>query len=344
MRRVLIVKIGAMGDVLHALPAVTALRTLHPEWQIDWAVDPRWAPLLSVPSVVNQLYMVPTRAWKKRPFSIGTARQILGLKRALQSNAYDLCMDLQGTIRSSVVGKMAVAKRFVGLEAPRERIARMFYGEKIAVTSTHVVEQACELLGAAVGETLTPAAVSLSVDDAAEAWCSATIARACHGRPFVMMAPSAGWGAKQWPPERFGAVAAALAQKGYLTLISTVPNSNDAPAYRAAAASEGAAQVVPCNIPQLIALLRRAELMIGGDTGPLHLAAALGRPVVGIYGPTDPARNGPYGTVTRVLRHPSSEKDHHRRAQTEAGLLQIASVEVTAAALDLLRPPTLETA
>ncbi len=344
MLSVLILRIGAMGDVLHALPAVTALRALHPEWQIDWAVDPRWAPLLQVPSAVDRIYLVPTRAWKKRPLSLGTAQQILGLKDALRSGAYDLCVDMQGTIRSSIVGKMSAAERFVGPAAPRERIARLLYGERIAVSAAHVVDQACELLGAAVGESLHPAAVSLPVDEAAETWCSAAIARVCHGRPFVVMAPSAGWGAKQWPPERFGAVAAALAHRGYLTLINTAGNSNDAPAYRAAAASEGAAQVIPCNILQLVALLRRAALLIGGDTGPLHLAAALGRPVVGLYGPTDPARNGPYTEAGRVLRHASSRRDHHHRAQTEAGLLQIPSEEVTAAALDLLRPSTLERA
>ena len=159
------------------------------------------------------------------------------------------------------------------------------------------------------------------------------------------MAPSAGWGAKQWPPERFGAVAAGLALHGYVSLVNA-SSDEDATAAKVAATSGGAAQVVACNIPQLIALLRRAALLIGGDSGPLHLAAALGRPVVGLYGPTDPARNGPYATASRVLRHASSTRDHHRREQVEAGLLQIFPEEVVRAALDLLQPAgsTLETA
>jgi len=338
-----------MGDVLHALPAVSALRRLHPDWEIDWAVDPRWAPLLGA-AAVDQLHLVPTRAWKQRPLSLETARQILRLKDELRSRAYDLCVDLQGTIRSAVVGRMAGAARFVGPDAPRERLARLLYGERIRTTATHVINQACELLGAAVGERLEAAAVTLPVD--AEAWCSAMLERVCQGRPFVVMAPTAGWGAKQWPPERFGAVAAALAQHGYVTLINSAGKGDvasgdgDAVAAKVVAASGGSAHVVTCGIAQLVSLLRRAALLIGSDSGPLHLAAALGRPVVGLYGPTDPARNGPYTAATRVLRHPSSRRDHHRHAETEAGLLQIATEQVVAAALDLLRPAasTLETA
>ena len=102
-------------------------------------------------------------------------------------------------------------------------------------------------------------------------------------------------------------------------------------------ASGGTAVVVPCSVGQLIALTRCASIVVAGDTGPLHLAAALGRPVIALFGPTDPARNGPYGTPSRVLRHPSSQKDHTRHAETEEGLMQITAAEVSAAAFDLLR-------
>jgi heptosyltransferase-1 len=105
---------------------------------------------------------------------------------------------------------------------------------------------------------------------------------------------------------------------------------------RVVEASEGVATLVSCSVGQMIALVRRAGLMIAGDTGPLHLAAALERPVVGMYGPTDPARNGPYGTVSRVLRHGSSTRDHSRRQETEQGLMQITTEEVVEAALELL--------
>jgi heptosyltransferase-1 len=189
------------------------------------------------------------------------------------------------------------------------------------------------LLGAAVGETLRPAKVTLPVDPAAEQWCDALLAGV--GERFVLVSPAAGWGAKQWPAERYGAVAAALARAGFRTLVNAA-SSEDAVGKRVVETSEGAAMLVPCSVGQMIALVRRASVVIAGDTGPLHLAAALERPVIGLFGPTDPARNGPYGTVSRVLRHESSKNDHSRHQETERGLMQITTGEVVETALELL--------
>ena len=186
-----------------------------------------------------------------------------------------------------------------------------------------------------MGETLQPPKVTLPVEPAAEQWCEKLLASTARER-FVVIAPTAGWGAKQWPAERYGAVAAELARAGYRTLVNAA-SSADETGNRVVAASGGAAMLAPCSIGQLIALLRRASLVIAGDTGPLHLAAALERPVVALYGPTDPARNGPYGTRSRALRHPSSRRDHSRHAETEAGLMQITTGEVVQAALELLQ-------
>jgi len=203
------------------------------------------------------------------------------------------------------------------------------------VRSAHVVEQGCELLGAAVGEKLQPAKVTLPMDEAAERWCDEMLGKiVARGERFVFIAPTAGWGAKQWPAERYGAVAAELGKAGYRTLVNEA--LGDRFADGVIAASAGAATLVPCSVGQMIALVRRAGLVIAGDTGPLHLAAALERPVVGLFGPTDPARTGPYGTRSRVLRHESSGTDHSRRAETEEGLMQITVGEVVEAALELL--------
>jgi heptosyltransferase-1 len=152
---------------------------------------------------------------------------------------------------------------------------------------------------------------------------------------FAMIAPTAGWGAKRWPAERYGAVAAALVRAGFPTLVNA-DSPKDEAGIRVVEASGGAATLVPCTVGQMIALVRRAGVVIAGDTGPLHLAAALERPVVGLFGPTDPARNGPYGTPSRVLRHGSSRVDHSRHVETEEGLMQITTEEVVEAALELL--------
>jgi heptosyltransferase-1 len=290
--------------------------------------------------LVDRCYPVPTREWKQRPVSLDTLSSIRAVRRELRRERFDLCIDMQGTIRSSMVGWMAGANAFAGPADPRERPARWMYGQKIKVNTAHVIEQGCEILGAAIGEPLTPAKAELPADATAEAWRDELLSRLIPGTTtpkFAIIAPSAGWGAKEWPAERYGAVAAELARTGYVPLVNAV-YADDLLANDVVDASDGTAVVVPCSVGQLIALTRRASLVIAGDTGPLHLAAALERPVVALFGPTDPARNGPYGTPSRVLRHPSSRKDHTRHAATEEGLMQITVDEVVVAAFDLLQP------
>jgi len=340
-----------MGDVLHAMPAVAALRERHPDWFIGWAIEPGWSELLQAKGevdgvasrspgrdahrpLVDLLIPVPTRDWKGRPFSLHTLRNITGLQRELRGDHYDLCVDMQGSIRSSVIGRMAGATVFAGAAEPRERPAARLYKQKVRLSATHVVEQGCELLGASVGETLRSAKVTLPVDLVAEHWCDALLGGVRE--KFAFLAPTAGWGAKQWPAERYGAVAKTLARAGFRTLVNAV-SMEDGIGGRIVETSDGAATLVPCSLGQMIALVRRAGVVIAGDTGPLHLAAALERPVVGLFGPTDPARNGPYGTVARVLRHASSKNDHSRHQETEHGLMQITTGEVIQAALELLR-------
>jgi heptosyltransferase-1 len=152
---------------------------------------------------------------------------------------------------------------------------------------------------------------------------------------FAILNPGAGWGAKQWPAERYGEVARALADQGLRSILNYGPGEEELVRV-AEAASGGTARTMSCTISELIALTRRARLFIGGDTGPLHLAAALRVPVVGIYGPTDPARNGPYGTRSLVLRSAESVTSHARRAAVDEGMLTIGSEAVVAAAKSLL--------
>jgi heptosyltransferase-1 len=321
--RVLIVRIGAMGDVLHAMPAVAALRERHPEWRIGWAIEPAWRELFEAESechdvawrfsgrnsrrpLIDLWSAVPTRAWKRRPLSLSTLRDIADLRRELRRDHYDICVDMQGSIRSAMVGRMAEAKMFAGAAATREAPAAWLYRRKIRLSATHVVEQGCELLGAAVGEALQPAKVTLPVDTAAEEWCDQLLADV-----------------------------EVLGRAGFRTLVNAA-SLEDKIARRVVEASGGAAMLVPCSIGQMIALVRRAGAVIAGDTGPLHLAAVLERPVVALFGPTDPARSGPYGTSARVLRHGSSQVDHSRHPGTEKGLMQITVDEVVGAALELL--------
>jgi heptosyltransferase-1 len=342
--RLLIVRLGAMGDILHALPAVTALRQARPEWQIGWVVEPRWQALLATPGsavrgpempLVDRLHFASMREWKRRPLSGRTFAEIRALRRELRAANYGAVLDLQGAVRSAAIGLMAGCKRCIGEAAPREWLARWLFTERVAARGAHVVEQDVELASAVAGDALAPADPLLPVDPGAEAWCGAWLAATLPGefRPIALIAPGAGWGAKRWPPERYAAVARGLADRGLRVVVNAGPGEES---LAAAITSTGAAVPLSATLPQLIALTRRIALCIAGDTGPLHLACALGRPVVGIYGPTDPSRNGPFGVRARVLRSPGSRRDHTRHAAPESGLLTIQPEDVLGAAGELL--------
>lgn len=340
--RVLIVRVGAMGDVLHALPAAAALRRACPDWQIDWAVDQRWAPLLVDSTghspVVTAVHTAPVKSWGSSPLSPRTFGSIRTLRRALRSSAYDLAVDMQGTIRSAVIGYLAKAGKLAGYDNPRESAAKRLYGLRIPRQGIHVVEQGRALLSDATGIPLELSSTDtlLPIDDAAERWAASET----NGARFCLVSPTAGWGAKQWPAERFGELARSLASRGLETLVNA-SRFDDPIAARVVSASAGAARVVASSIEQMTSLLRRATIYVGGDSGPTHLAAALGVPLVGLYGPTDPARNGPWGSgPMRILRHGDSATSHKRIEEIDRGLAQIQVSRVEEAVDALLNIPS----
>ncbi len=351
--RLLVVRLGAMGDILHALPAVTALRKSNPQWVIGWVVDPRWQALLRAETIeqgaedreldscakrgpgqplVDHIHFAPAKEWGRRPLSAKTFREIAALRRALRAGGYDAVLDIQGAVRSAVIARLAGCSRVIGETAPREHIARWLFSERVATRGSHVIEQDFELASAVAGEPLAIGKPLLPVDPAAESWCEKVLPA---GARIVLMNPGAGWGAKRWPPERYAAVAQGLADRGFEVLVNTGPGEEPL-AQVVVQATKCAARLLMPSLGQLVELTRRIDLCIAGDSGPLHLACALGRPVVGIYGPTDPSRNGPFGTRAKVLRSPLSRRDHSRRAEPEAGLLTIQPEEVLRAADELL--------
>jgi heptosyltransferase-1 len=316
-----------MGDVLHALPAAAALRKARPEWTIDWVVDERWAPLLEANGfggpVVNVAFRVAIKQWKRRPFAPKTAREFLEF-RSLRGS-YDTVVDMQGTLRSGAIGWLAGGRTLTGYADPRERMAARLYGTKVRRAGQHVVEQGAALLGAACGVELEPVAPELPREEWAEAWAEELVGpdRVC------VLAPGAGWGAKRWPAEKFGALAAAMRARGFRVMVNA-SRKDDALAAQVVAASGGAvvaggaAEMAVCNVTGLVALLRRAAVVVGNDSGPMHLAATLGVPVVALFGPTDPARNGPWGVGRRsVVRDRASKTSYKRSEAVDAGLARV---------------------
>ncbi len=314
--KILIVRVGAMGDVLHALPAVAALRSARPEWEIDWVVDPRWSPLLVDAEgrgpVVGRVHLAETKKWSKAPASPKTLRSIFELRRDLRSESYDLAVDMQGTLRSAVIGRMSGSGKFAGYSDPREALAARFYRTPLVRKGQHVIEQGAALLGEACGLALEPKGFDLPHEEWADKWAAEVVG----DRRTCLLAAGAGWPAKCWAVEKYGTLAVELNAMG-MDVVVNAPRKDDALAAAVVEASAGAARVVVCNVTGLIALMRRMALMVGGDSGPTHLAAALGIPLVALFGPTDPERNGPRGPGPKVVLRDAASVTSYKRAHTE---------------------------
>jgi heptosyltransferase-1 len=346
IERLLIVRLSAMGDVIHTLPAAQALRHTFPKAMIGWVIEERWAELLCAPGtplrgprsaqrpLADWVHPVNLTGWRKSLLTISTAQQIAKVWNDVRSVRYDVAVDLQGAIRSAVLARWSGAHVVYGAAESRESPASLWYTRRAVARGVHVVEQNVSVAEAVAQRKLAVPRVELPRDAEAERSMEQRLAETgIHG--FAILNPGAGWGAKRWPAERYGRVARQLKELGVGAILNYGPGEEDL-AREAEAASEGAARAMKCSISELIALTRRARLFVGGDTGPMHLAAALQVPVVAIFGPTDPARNGPYGTRSVVLRNPASPTTHARRAEPDEGLLEISTEAVVDAARRLL--------
>ncbi len=334
-----------MGDIIHTLPAVTALRQTFPEAILGWVIEECWAELLcTLPEprsgplserrpLIDRVHTVNTKAWRASPLSTQTWEQIAAGFSELRAQRYEFAIDLQGAVRSALIARWSGAPVVYGFTQPRENVASMFYSHQISARGSHVVEQNLSLAAGVVRRPLELPKIQFPRDQAVEDGYEERFGKIGD---FALLNPGAGWGAKRWPAERYGDVAKALATEGVKSLINFGPGEEQL-MQQVESASEGAAKGVACSLTELIALTRRARVFVGGDTGPMHLAAALGIPVVGIFGPTNPARNGPFATRSIVLRNPISPTSHSHRAQPDPGLLEIRVDEVVAAARTLLR-------
>jgi heptosyltransferase-1 len=362
VRSILVVRLGAMGDLIHAIAAVSALRAALPECKIGWLIEKRWSHLLCASGfasrgersqerpLVDDLFAVDIRALRSNPISPATWKELRRGFAELRSAGYEQVVDLQGAVRSALFARLSGASDSWGESHPREAPAAIFYRHAVPVSGTHVAQQNLALISAVAGIPLDFCAPLLPHDAGSTEWCEqlligrstpprATTARV--GDPseagFCILNPGAGWGAKCWPPSAFAEVARRLAEVGVRSLVNSGPGEERL-ARQVAESSGGAAEAISCTVSQLIELTRRARLFIGGDTGPMHLAAAFGVPVVGLFGPTNPERNGPWRTRSIVLRSQRSATSYHHTARPDRALQSIAPADVARAALALLRP------
>ena len=306
--RILVVRLGAMGDIIQTLPAVASLKHSFPGSRLTWVVESKWAPLLEDNPFVDRVAR----------FRRDGAAQVLDSCRELRAESYDFAVDFQGLIKSALVASLARAERIFGFHQAeaRERPAALFYSSKVRSSSVHVVERALDLAAAAGAANLLRTFALPS--GAAEA--------ALPDREFVLASPLAGWRSKQWPLEYYATLAIRLQQELGLELVLNGPPGSVEMLRQAPGALPACTSVAG-----LIDLTRRALAVVGVDSGPMHLAAALGKPGVAIFGPTDPARNGPWGGTMKVLRSPRAVTTYKRGSGIGADMAAISVEQVLAA-------------
>jgi len=298
--RILVVRLGSMGDVVAALPAVASLKHSMPQSRLTWVIEPKWSVLLAGNPYVDSVITFERRTfrdWRK-------------VWRELRGARFDIAVDFQGLVKSALLATAAGPERIFGFTAEyaREAPASWFYSDKVAIRSYHAVERNLDL-AAAAGATnilrsfpLPPGAPEGDLPPG----------------DFILASPLAGWGAKQWPAEYYSELAQSLRRDFSLPLVLNAPRPVDV---------DGVWQHVS-GIPGLIHATRRATAVVGIDSGPTHLAAALGKAGVAIYGPTDPARHGPYGECFTVLRSSSAETSYRRTAEPDLSMRAISPQQV----------------
>jgi lipopolysaccharide heptosyltransferase I len=302
--RFLIVRLGALGDVVHAIPAVAALRARYPEARIDWLVDPRYTNLLQMMTGVDHVIAMDPRG------GVVTLLRTLG---ELRRTGYDAVVDLQGLLKSALLARAAGGRRVIGLprEHLREGLARFAYSETADPgRNPHVIRKGLGVMRAlGVDDDRLSFPLNLPRTTTAD-----VAARQFEPDGFALINPGAAWPNKRWAPDRFGAVAAGIRERLNVRSLVVWGPGEQALASLVVEASRGAAEVAPpTDLVDLVAIARRAKVMIAGDTGPLHVAAAVGTPVVALFGPTFAERNGPWSPADIVVSRAARCVCHYER-------------------------------
>jgi len=330
--RILLVRTSALGDIVHTLPVLAALRQQLPDACVGWVVEATFAPLLKAHPDLNALFPVRTRAWRRQN-ALRTAGEIGHAIARLRAFRADLAFDLMGNHKGALLARLSGARRVIGpaRQDRREPSSALWIHEPVSLSGDHAIDRALALL-APLG--ITPKRVDLGGTRLLpEARPDADL-----DLPYALIQPGAGWGNKQYPAPWWGQVAKRLRKATGLAIRVLIAPGEAALAEAVAAASGGAATPIDARAFEiLVQRLRGACLVLGGDTGPLHLAHALGTRVLCVMGPTDPRRHGPYNASHSALWHrlPCSFC-YKRMSSTRACLLAIAPERVVKRAISAL--------
>jgi heptosyltransferase I len=322
--RFLLVRLGSMGDIIHALPSAAALRDTFPNARIDWAVEARWTRLLKgnpdVDNVISADRKSATgmaRTWKK-----------------VRSAGYTCAVDFQALYKSALLAFASGAPRRIGFKSSyaREGLAAAFYTERLNPRGPHKVDHNCTLVQAAGAR--RPARVRFPI--AIEGEDEETVGRELSAKgiqEYFVLNPGGGWMSKCWPAANYGQLHHELAKRfEWRGVVIFGPGEESLARDVVAAGGESPPVVMGLGLGPLMALLRRAKFVVSADTGPLHLASAVDAPVIGLYGPTDPSRNGPYWPADVVVRNPhASVTTYNRESSYSPAMLSITVEQVVKA-------------
>lgn len=318
--RFLVVRLGSLGDIVHAFPAVSGLRASFPDAEIIWLTHPKWQFLVKACKLPTEVWTVDSRKWPN-------VRSIL---ERIRKHPFETAIDYQGLWKSAALPFLARVPRRIGFSSQtvREIGVPILYTDRVkANASRHIADQNGEL-SLRAGATFPVGNFNLQVSDEDEQVVRARLAQ--EGvEAYVVLSPGGGWGSKCWPTERYGQLAAKIRDEfGLRTVINVGPGEENLAAAVQHAAQDSQAVPFIGSLGQLMALLKNSTAVVAGDTGPLHLADALGARVVAIFGPTDPARNGPYRRSGIVLRWEGAATTYKREIEPDESLLHISVDEV----------------
>jgi heptosyltransferase I len=301
---ILVIRLGALGDILHALPAVASLKQSFPDRRILWLVSRKWLPILAGNPTIDELI----------PFErsdLGSFRQ---LRSKLRRSGIDWAVDFQGLLQSAVIGKLSRARTFYGFDrvVAREPLASLFYTQRIHVVGPHRIERNLQLVQATGATTLTfDSWIPPGADDG-------KLPRS----PFVLASPFAGWKGKEWPLDRYDQLGQCLKKEGIVLVL----NVSEQQARQVSHLKHVTLHV--SSLDGLIHATRMATAVVGVDSGPLHIAAALKKPGVAMFGPTDPAQTGPFHSPMQILRAPNAKTTYKRGKQVDPSMSDIQLKQV----------------
>jgi heptosyltransferase-1 len=327
-QRFIVVRLGSLGDIVHTLPAVAGLRESLPAAEIVWLTHPRWVELVSSSGLATKIWPVDSR-------DLASVRQVI---RKLRARQWDAALDYQGLWKSAFLPFFGGVPKRIGFSSAtiREFGVPILYTDSVKCRTTHIADQNGEL-SLRAGAKRPVGRVVLQVADADASRVRADLAKEGLNR-YVVLSPGGGWRSKCWPAERFGALCQQIRREMDLPCVINYGPGEESLAREVRAASGNAKPICyDGEMNTLQALLRDAQCIVGGDTGPLHLAVALGTPAVALFGPTDPVRNGPYPPGEIVLRSPVAVTSYDRSNSTDPSLLEISVDSVFAAVKQRLR-------